>query len=123
VRDTLRRGGETVPNSVGGRFEVVTIAAEVGYQLPRGFDVRARAPLHWKSFEETMPAVTADASGLGDVELLGRYERTLAPHWRVSVHARERDAVHRGRAVRGAPRVPHAAAVLIAAAELRRRYV
>ena len=87
MRETLRRGGETLPNSVGGRFEVLTMTPELGYQLPRGFDVRARAPLHWKSFEETTPAVTADASGLGDLELLGRYERTLSPRWYASATA------------------------------------
>jgi hypothetical protein len=87
VRDTLRRGSDTVPNPVGGGFDVVTLTPEVGYAFSRGFEARVRLPLHWKSFEETMPAVNADASGLGDLELLGQYQRAPAPHWRASVTA------------------------------------
>ncbi len=87
MRDTLRRGGETISNTVGGRFAVVTVTPELGYYFPRGFQLRARIPVHRKSFEETTPVVNVERNGLGDLELLGRYERAVTDHWHASATA------------------------------------
>ncbi len=81
MRDTLRRGSDTVPNTGGGSFTVLTLTLELAYQFPRRLGVRVRAPIHWKSFEETSPSVDEERNGLGDVELLGSYALPGRAHW------------------------------------------
>lgn len=87
MRDTLRRGDEEIPNSVGGSYTVVSLTPEIGYRLPRGFAVRLRAPIHWKTFDETSPMVHREANGLGDVELVGSYEARFPAPWRLAASA------------------------------------
>jgi hypothetical protein len=83
VRETLRRGDGTVPNTVGGSYRVLTLTPEAGVRLPRGFSVRLRAPLHWKTFDETADGTHRVKNGLGDVEVLGGWDLSPAPRWRV----------------------------------------
>lgn len=85
MRDRLRHGDEEIENSVGGKYTVATLAPEIGYRLPRGFSVRLRAPIHWKTFDENSPAIHREISGFGDVELVGSYDLPLPVGWRATV--------------------------------------
>lgn len=93
VRDNLRSGAQEVPNTVGGNFSVLTFTPELAYRLPRGFAVRLRAPLHWKTFDEASRGIHVTKSGFGDIELLGSYDvlHGSEPHaptgWRLTATA------------------------------------
>lgn len=87
VRDTLRRGAGTVPNTVGGSYRVVTVTPEAGLRLRRGLSVRLRAPLHGKTFDETADGTHRVKNGLGDVEVLGGWDLAPARRWQLSFRA------------------------------------
>lgn len=87
MRDTLRRGDDSLPNDGGASFTVLTLTPEVGYYFPRGFQARVRLPLHWKSFEESVPAVRVSERGPGDLEALAQYERAVMARWGATIVA------------------------------------
>lgn len=87
VRDELREGGEEISNTPGGNFTVVTVSPEVGYRFPHGLAARLRIPIHHKTFDESVPDVHVERTGLGDVELLGGYDVLQGRHWRLTASA------------------------------------
>ncbi len=85
MRDRLRRGDAQIANDVGADFTVATLVPEIGYGLPRRAFLRVRAPVHWKTFEETSPRIQVETSGLGDIELLGGWEPQPSKRWRANL--------------------------------------
>ena len=91
VRARLLRGGDEIGGSVP-RFTITSLVTEVAYGFTERASIGARAPFHWKRFEEPAAAVDLRRSGVGDIELfvtgdLLRSPEPRSSHWRCSATA------------------------------------